>query len=314
MKKLLTILSTVMFTVNLWAQSPEKMSYQAVLRNSSNALVKNTMVGMRISILSGSPTGTAAYVETHNPSTNENGLVSLAIGAGTVVSGNLATIDWGNGTYFIKTETDIGGGVNYSITGSSQLLSVPYALYANKAKEVILSDAQKLELKGEKGDPGASGISPTSQMGYGWYTYALGANSSAAYTSFTDSLVGATLSNISDGTAGSTDAGLGFNLGNNGFPVNLSRYKKVVFRGDFTSSSISLGITFDGQGGAGCSTAGLALPVGNNIQWTVNLSSFTNCWGGVTTFDPTLATQLNFNNQTANSIINIKIRSVQFQL
>ena len=123
---LLTISSNSIF-----AQSPLKMSYQAVVRNSSNLLVANQAVGMQISILQNSNTGTAVYVETINTSTNANGLVTVEIGTGTVITGNLAGIDWSKGTYFIKTETDPTGGTNYSITGVTQLLSVPYALLSN---------------------------------------------------------------------------------------------------------------------------------------------------------------------------------------
>jgi hypothetical protein len=112
------------------AQSPQKLSYQAVIRNSSNALVTNTTVKTRVSILQGSATGTAVYVETHTPTTNANGLVSIEIGGGTVVSGTFSTINWANGPYFVKTETDPAGGTNYSITSSQQLLSVPFALHS----------------------------------------------------------------------------------------------------------------------------------------------------------------------------------------
>ncbi|EFK96717.1 Legionella vir region protein, partial [sediment metagenome] len=110
------------------------MSYQAVIRNSSNALVVSKVIGMKISILQGSTAGTAVYVETQTPTSNANGLVTLEIGGGTVVSGNLASIDWANGPYFIKTETDPTGGTSYTITGTSQLLSVPYALHAKTAE------------------------------------------------------------------------------------------------------------------------------------------------------------------------------------
>lgn len=93
----------------------------------------NTSVGVRISVLQGSATGTVAYMETQNVTTNLNGLMSLEIGAGTVVSGNFSAIDWGNGPYFIKTESDPNGGTNYTISGTQQLLSVPFALYAANA-------------------------------------------------------------------------------------------------------------------------------------------------------------------------------------
>jgi hypothetical protein len=106
------------------------MSFQAVIRNNSNALVTSTLVGMKISILQGSPTGTVAYSETQSPTTNANGLVSLQIGSGIVVSGTFTAINWATGPYFIKTETDPTGGSAYSILGTSELTSVPYALFS----------------------------------------------------------------------------------------------------------------------------------------------------------------------------------------
>jgi hypothetical protein len=114
----------------VFAQAPQKMSYQAVIRNSSNALVVNTQVGMQISILQGAANGSAVYAETQTPTTNANGLASLEVGNGTVVSGNFANINWANGPYFIKTETDPSGGTNYTITGTSEMLSVPYSFFS----------------------------------------------------------------------------------------------------------------------------------------------------------------------------------------
>src|SRR5690554_1566998 len=136
MKKIITVCAVLLMTASVFAQAPEKMSYQAVVRDGSNALVSSTAVGMQISILQGSATGTAVYVETQTPTSNINGLVSLEIGSGTVVSGDFTTIDWANGPYFIKTETDPTGGTSYTITGTSQLLSVPYALHAKTAETV----------------------------------------------------------------------------------------------------------------------------------------------------------------------------------
>jgi len=133
MKKIYSILAGLLLTASVFAQAPQKMSYQAVIRNSSNALITSTPVGMKISILQGSPTGTAVYVETQTPSTNANGLVSLEIGTGTVVFGNFTTIDWAMGPYFIKTETDPTGGTAYTIAGTNELMSVPYALFSANA-------------------------------------------------------------------------------------------------------------------------------------------------------------------------------------
>ena len=130
MNKFYTFLAAILLTTSTFAQAPEKMSYQAVIRNSGDALVTNQAVGMRISILQTTATGTAVYVETQTPTTNINGLVSLEIGAGTPVTGTFAGIDWAAGPYFIKTETDPTGSTTYTIAGTSQLMSVPYALYA----------------------------------------------------------------------------------------------------------------------------------------------------------------------------------------
>ena len=135
MKKLFTFMVAVFLTATLWAQSPNKMSYQAVIRNSSDQFVTNQTVGMQISILQGSASGTVVYTETQTPTTNSNGLVSLEIGTGTT-SDDFSSINWANGPYFIETETDPAGGISYTITGISQLLSVPYALHAKTAETV----------------------------------------------------------------------------------------------------------------------------------------------------------------------------------
>ena len=121
----------------LHAQAPEKMSYQAVIRNASNALVINQPVGMRLSILQGTSNGMSVYTETHSATTNSNGLVSIEAGSGNVVFGLFANIDWANGPFFLKTETDPNGGTNYTISGTTQLLSVPYALHAKSSTSAL---------------------------------------------------------------------------------------------------------------------------------------------------------------------------------
>ena len=130
MKKIYSIIGGFLLTINVCAQAPQKMSYQAIIRNNSNALLTSTTVGMKISVLQGSSTGIPVFVETHTQSTNFNGLVSLEIGTGTVVTGTFAGIDWANGPYFIKTETDPTGGTSYTIAGTNELMSVPYALFS----------------------------------------------------------------------------------------------------------------------------------------------------------------------------------------
>ena len=145
MKKIYSILLASLVSVGLFAQAPQKMSYQAVIRNSGNQLVSNQSVGIKISILQGSASGTSVYTEAQATSTNANGLVSIQIGGGT----GFDLINWASGPYFIKTETDPAGGTNYTISGTSQLLSVPYALY---------SETSESSLPGPKGDKGDQGI------------------------------------------------------------------------------------------------------------------------------------------------------------
>lgn len=115
------------------SQAPEKMSYQAVVRNGSGQLLTNQGIAVKVSLLQGSPAGTLVYSERLTGNTNANGLISMEIGTGTVLSGVFSSIDWTLGNYYLKTETDPSGGTNYTIAGTSQLLSVPYAMYAKSA-------------------------------------------------------------------------------------------------------------------------------------------------------------------------------------
>lgn len=129
MKIKLTFLFVILLNTIVIAQAPQKISYQAVIRNNSGNLVTNQVIGLRIAIWQ-STMGASFYTETQTPMTNSFGMISIEIGSGTLVTGDFSTINWANGPFLLKTEIDIAGGTNYTITGSSQLLSVPYALYA----------------------------------------------------------------------------------------------------------------------------------------------------------------------------------------
>ena len=135
MKRSLTFLILILSIAYGFAQTPQKMSYQCVVRNSNGKLVANQSIGIRISILEGSADGTVVYQETYNPNpqTNANGLVTVEIGGGAALSGTFTDINWASGIYFLKTETDPEGGTNFTISGTSQFLSVPYALHAKTA-------------------------------------------------------------------------------------------------------------------------------------------------------------------------------------
>ena len=133
MRKINLLLGMLLFSAIAFAQAPNKMSYQAVVRNAADQLLANKAIGFQVTIEQGTAGGAAVYVETFTPTTNANGLVTLEIGTGNIVSGDITTIDWENGPYFIKTETDPTGGTSYSLAGTTELMSVPYALHARKA-------------------------------------------------------------------------------------------------------------------------------------------------------------------------------------
>ena len=124
------LLLNLLFQNELHAQAPTRISYQAVMTDTADLPILNATVGIRISILQGSSSGAPVFVETHTTSTNGNGLISIQIGGGTPVTGSIGAIDWSTGPYFVKTETDPNGGTTYTINGTSELLSVPYALYS----------------------------------------------------------------------------------------------------------------------------------------------------------------------------------------
>jgi hypothetical protein len=148
MKKLLLLLLFASFTLS--AQVPQKMSYQAVLRDATNELLTLRSVGMRISLTGRDLSSSPSYVETHYTTTNINGVVTLQIGQGGVLSGSFSSIDWSQGPFFIKTETDPNGGSDYQIVGSSELLSVPFALYALKSDQVNQDFVKSAQLKGKE--------------------------------------------------------------------------------------------------------------------------------------------------------------------
>ncbi len=123
----------VLYSLAAVAQAPQRMSYQAVIRNAEGTLLTSSAIGVKVSLLQGSETGTSVYVETFTGTTNENGLLTLEIGGGIPVLGTFSAVNWSTGIYYVKTETDPAGGTNYSITAVGQLLSVPYAFYSSNS-------------------------------------------------------------------------------------------------------------------------------------------------------------------------------------
>lgn len=143
MNKLYPFLTLLFLSAMVWAQSPQKMSYQAVVRDNDNSLVVNRLVGVKMSIVQGTDNGNTVYSELFNPNpeTNANGLLTLEIGGGTPVLGTFSEIDWSKGPFFIRTEIDPTGGSNYTVSGTTPLLSVPFALHAQSVENDKVDDA-----------------------------------------------------------------------------------------------------------------------------------------------------------------------------
>jgi uncharacterized protein (TIGR02145 family) len=148
MKLLFTSFFFLAFSLLSFSQVPQSFSYQAIARNASGNGIANQNIGLRISILQGSPTGSSVYTETHTALTDANGVLNLAIGTGAVTTGAFSTINWSQGAFFVQIEMDVTGGTTYVLMGTSQLLSVPYALYAggvnltkgNQAMDLYIGD------------------------------------------------------------------------------------------------------------------------------------------------------------------------------
>tara|TARA_R110002050_G_scaffold147017_1_gene272631 strand:+ start:9393 stop:12767 length:3375 start_codon:yes stop_codon:yes gene_type:complete len=127
-----------------FAQTPYTFNYQSVVRDASGLLLVNKNVGVQITLLKGSASGTTTYQETFNINTNDFALINLQIGSGTVVSGNMNTIDWANGPYFMEVAMDFSGGNTYVTMGATQLVSVPYALHSKTAENTFSGDYNDL--------------------------------------------------------------------------------------------------------------------------------------------------------------------------
>ena len=140
MRYLLTLKILILVLFNLKAQTPQRMTYQAVIRDANEKLIKNQQVGLRMSILKGSVFGAAEYVEQHTASTNASGLISIQIGGGKPILGSMEKLRWSDDQYFIKMEIDPNGGNNYQLSSTNQLLAVPYAMHAATADSALEND------------------------------------------------------------------------------------------------------------------------------------------------------------------------------
>ena len=162
MKKIVTLCLTCVQLL-IFAQAPEGVNYQSVIRDNTGNLMANAFVGLKISLLQNNTNGTVVYEESFDASTNDFGLTNIVIGNGNPISGDFSLIDWSNGPYFIQIAADENGGTDYEIMGTQELMSVPYALYAKTAgngpqgEQGIQGEVGPQGMQGEQGVQGDAG-------------------------------------------------------------------------------------------------------------------------------------------------------------
>jgi len=252
MKTILHLILGIVFisTINLHAQVPQKFNYQGVARNTSGNPLVSTNIGLQLSITDGAAT---LYTESFNVTTNTLGLFNVEVGSGTVVSGTFNTIHWGTGAKFIKAEMDVTGGTSYVDMGTSQLLSVPYALYAANSNPGSLNDLsdvnssgailnQVLQWNGTEWVPATisgdnwgsqSAITNTTLTGNGTAAFPLGLAQQGAVTGQVLRWDGSAWvpQNISGDNWGTQSASTGITLTGNGtpgLPLNLAQQGAVT--------------------------------------------------------------------------------------
>jgi uncharacterized protein (TIGR02145 family) len=143
MKRLIPTIAFVFLSIFIsFGQTPDAINYQAIARDSTGAILTDQAISVRITIMKDSTGGTAVYQETHGVNVNAYGLVNLAIGTGTVISGNFQLIEWYNSEHYLKVEIDPDAGNNYSDFGTTQLISVPYALESRHSSSLTLTDEE----------------------------------------------------------------------------------------------------------------------------------------------------------------------------
>ena len=135
MKKNFFVFAIMLLSLSVIAQSPQAFNYQGIARDMSGNPVPNQTIGLKFSILSDSPSGAVEFAEAHQLTTNDLGLFTIAVGQGTLLDGDMESIQWGDAPHFLEIAMDISGGTDYLTMGTTQMLSVPYALHANNGSK-----------------------------------------------------------------------------------------------------------------------------------------------------------------------------------
>ncbi|HEY0029244.1 MAG TPA: hypothetical protein VGC65_00685 [Bacteroidia bacterium] len=158
MKKRLLLLLLNFVIAFSFAQAPQGFNYQAVARNASGIAIVSQPIGLQISLRQNTALGTIVYTETHSVISNNVGILNLVVGMGTPVTGTFSAIDWSAGPYFIEVSMDVTGGTSYSLMGTQQLMSVPYALYSANGTPGATGATGAAGANGTNGATGATGV------------------------------------------------------------------------------------------------------------------------------------------------------------
>lgn len=260
MKKIVTLYALIS-TLFTFAQVPQGISYQAIALNGSGNPVVSSNVGVRLSVLDNSATGTVLYTETHTKTTNAQGLFNLVIGQGTPTTGTFSTINWGTNFKFLKVEMDAAGGTNYVLVGTTQLLSVPYALTAGNLSGSSANDSIENNKTAN-------------------FAYASTNGNVYAFNSLTNTWIGQTGSVSSTGGLISSNKNVAFASTNGGVYAFNSASNTWVYQ----SGSVSSTGTLVGSNGnfAYASTNGNVYAFNKNTNtWTSQFGSVSSTGGGL---------------------------------
>ena len=293
MKKLIFFLF-ILISFNAYSQSPSNFTYQSVVRDGSGKLLSNKEISFRISVLKNSESGQVVFEEEHSVTTNINGLATLIVGKG---SGNddLGDIDWGDGSYFLKVEIDPEGGFNFIAEDTTQLLSVPYALYSSSSGSSLTITGQDYlsinnnELTVNKVDltDDVAGILPVENGGTGSSTAPMvgvitAADAASArnvlelstvantglYNDLTDKLTAGTNIDITDGVISSTDTNTEYTAGT-GISIDGNNAISTTVTDTDTVRSVTAG------GNTLADVETLAFTAGSNVTITENAGAVT---------------------------------------